>query len=460
LADLLLIGGAPRELIEALSALVGRGGGMVRQEESGLSGLESHRDTGAEVVLVCLPLDGISGDEVLERLIDQDPRAVVVVCGRDPAITGSADALDRGAFQHVVGIGAQAQILAAVGLALGARQADAQLSYLRSRDASGTDWESIVGQCPPMRSAFATVRKICRRTVGGGAPAVLITGETGTGKGLFAKALHYNSVRRSWALVELNCAAVPATLIEAELFGHERGAFTDARSARAGLFETADRGTLFLDEIAALDLSLQAKLLNAIEEKRVRRLGGSNERPVDVQIVAATAQDLEAMSGENRFRADLFHRLDVVRIHLPPLRTRGDDRVLLAETFLRQICYEYGLPEKQLSDGARLAVERYDWPGNVRELHNRIERAVLLKDDVMVRTADLELPELERRVEIETSKSGLKVSLPEQGLKFDDLEREVLRQALERQGGNVSRAARFLGITRQTLIYRMRKHGL
>jgi transcriptional regulator with PAS, ATPase and Fis domain len=304
------------------------------------------------------------------------------------------------------------------------------------------------------------VRKICRRTVGGGAPTVLITGETGTGKGLFAKALHYNSVRRNWALVELNCAAVPATLIEAELFGHERGAFTDARSARAGLFETADRGSLFLDEIAALDLSLQAKLLNVIEEKRVRRLGGSGERSVDVQIVAATAQDLEVMTAENRFRRDLFHRLDVVRIHLPPLRKRGDDRLLLAETFLVQLCHEYGLPARQLSAGARRAVERYDWPGNVRELRNRIERVVLLRDDAVVRTADLELPEPERRVEIRDGAEGLSVELPEQGFKLDDLEREVLSQSLERHKGNVSRAARFLGITRQTLIYRMRKHGL
>ena len=460
MADLLLIGDAPAELIDALTALVGRGGGILRQEESGKAGLERHRDIGAEAILLCLPLPDLAGDEALEQLIAQDTRAVVVVCGHDAAIVGSADTLDRGAFQHVPGIGAQAQILAAVGLALGARHSDAQLSYLRSRDASGTDWESIVGQCPPMRSAFATVRKICRRTVGGGAPTVMITGETGTGKGLFAKALHYNSVRRSWALVELNCAAVPATLIEAELFGHERGAFTDARSARIGLFETADRGTLFLDEIAALDLSLQAKLLNVIEEKRVRRLGGSDDRAVDVQIVAATSQDLEAMTGENRFRRDLFHRLDVVRIHLPPLRVRGDDRLLLAETFLKQLCDEYGLPAKQFSAGARRAVERYDWPGNVRELRNRIERVVLLRDDPVVRTADLDLPEPERRVEIRDGAEGLRVELPDTGLKLDDLEREVLNQALERHQRNVSRAARFLGITRQTLIYRMRKHGL
>ena len=460
MAEILLIGADNEAVRDAVQAAVRRRGHELKHETAAEPGLAIHRAEGAEVVFLALPLPDAPSPDVLQRLRTQDPRAVVLVSGRDADIGHGAVALELGAYLYLADPTDHEELHAALGLALGAKRADAELRYLRGRDAAGSDWQSIVGQSEGMRQAFTTVRKICRRTMLGGSPTVLITGETGTGKGLFAKALHYNGVRRSRAMVELNCAAVPASLMEAELFGHERGAFTDARAARAGLLETAHLGTLFLDEIGALPLELQGKLHNVVEEKSVRRLGSSASRPVDVQLVAATSRDLEAMVEAGEFAADLYHRLNVVRIHLPPLRDRGDDKLLLADTFLEALCREYGLPPKRLSDSARNAVDRYPWPGNVRELRNRIERIVLLADDEQIGEAQLGLEPDNGRARIRRSGAELEIELPPGGLPLAELERAAIRRALEVTGGNVTHAAHLLDVSRHTLLYRMKKHGL
>jgi DNA-binding NtrC family response regulator len=453
----LVIGGGAEG--EAVASCIGaRGYEPVAAATSAL-GLRLHREEGSDLVLLLLPLPDAGGRACIGRLLRQDPRAIVIVSGRDDEIRGAPEALEHGAFDYLSHAHeAGDQLLAVIGVALGARKSDAQLRFLRRKDASDTRWETIVGECPAMRAVFATVRQICQRTASGVAPTVLIVGETGTGKGLIAKALHYNGSRRSNAFVDINCAAIAPSLIESELFGHTRGAFTDAKTDRAGLIETADGGTLFLDEVGALPLELQGKLLTVLEEKTVRRVGASQGIPVNVQVIAAQ-NELQSRVARGAFRPDLYHRLDVLRIALPPLRERGADCLLLGRTFVRSLCLAYGLPEKRLGESALRAIERHSWPGNVRELRNQIERIVTLEEGDEIRAEHFHLGGA--RVEIERPEErSLEVRLPEGGCPLALLEREVIRQALAMHGGNVSRTARYLAISRYTLIYRIKKHRL
>ncbi|HTE49913.1 MAG TPA: sigma-54 dependent transcriptional regulator [Kofleriaceae bacterium] len=427
---------------------------------------------GADLVVIALPLAGARAAGIAEVVRTHDPRIALVVTGRDDEVSSAGDAAQLGAREYLADpLSDPGALSYAIGLVVGARRSDAQLGYLRQRDAARVERLALLGHSPAMRKVLQVIRQVCQRTAGGGTPTILITGETGTGKGLLAKSIHYGSRRRGRGFVEVNCAAIPPTLLEAELFGYERGAFTDARTARPGLFETADAGTLFLDEIGSLPLDTQAKLLTAIEEKTLRRLGARQSIRVDVQIIAATHRDLSAMVRLGEFRHDLYHRLHVVTVELPPLRERGADRLLLAHEFIATMCREYGMPERRLSDGAMRAIERYSWPGNVRELRNQIERVILLEDDEVIRAEHFHFatePDRSDRSdtgdEVEVAEAGdgdgVRVRLPDSGVAFDELERAVLRQALERCQGNVSSAARFLSITRQTLMYRMKKHGL
>jgi DNA-binding NtrC family response regulator len=461
--DILVIGGN-REVLSVIRAGCEQRGHVPKLAYAGVDGVQIHRDEGAELVIVALPVPDMPGSQLLRQLHGQDPRVTLIVSGKDPSVNGAPDALQLGAVEYLSEPARDPhELLSIIGVALGARKTDAQLRYLRKKDASQAEWQTIVGQCPAMRKVFATVRQICQRTAAGGTPIILLTGETGTGKGMIAKAIHYNSARRSRAYVDVNCAAIPPTLLESEIFGHERGAFTDARAARAGLFETADGGTLFLDEISTLPLDLQAKLLTVIEEKRVRRIGSSLPKRVDVQVIAATNRDLLAMVKKGLFREDLYHRLNVVALTLPPLRERGDDKLLLAEAFLRSLCRDYGIPARQLSDDAKESITRYGWPGNVRELRNQLERILMVEDDEFVRAQHFAfhgVPASRPGVEVTHEGGYLRVQLPEQSFSLEALEREVLRQALERSGGNVSHAARYLSISRQTMIYRMKKFQL
>jgi DNA-binding NtrC family response regulator len=306
-----------------------------------------------------------------------------------------------------------------------------------------------------MRSVVETVRRVCERTSRGAAPTILIRGETGCGKGLLAKCIHYNGVRRNHAFVEINCAAIPGALLEAELFGHERGAFTDAKTSRAGLFETAHMGTLFLDEIGSLPFDLQAKLLVAIEEKRVRRLGGRDNIHLDLQIIAATHRDLKSDVAGGTFRADLYHRLNVISVVLPPLRRRGQDKIDLAHMFIESMCREYGIPVPTLDQGAESYILEYGWPGNVRELKNQIERILLLGNGESISRNHFHPGSTPP-----SSGAAPSIPMPDEGMGLEEVEREFIRRALERFSGNVSQAARYLKISRQTLIYRIKKHHL
>ena len=457
----ILIIGSAVTTVEAVTACLRRRGHKTQVARSGQEGSQIHRDEGATVVLVVLPLSDLKSTELLAKLRAEDPRVSVIVTGLDDDILGAPEALALGANEYLSDpIRDESELLYLVGLTIGLRKGDVQLRYLRKKDAAGTDWQTAIGESESMRRVFASVRHICHRTSSGGTPTILLTGETGTGKGLIAKSIHYSSVRRSNAFVELNCASIPSTLVEAELFGYERGAFTDAKTSRAGLFQTANGGTLFLDEISSMPIELQGKLLTAIEEKRIRRIGARKEIRVDVQVIAATNRPLGPMRSRGEFREDLYHRLNVVALNLPPLRERKGDILKLAESFLASICKEYGIPTRKLSKDAREAMEQYQWPGNVRELRNQIERIVLLEPDETITARQLHFGSTPTLVKIEAVDDGeIEVELPDHGFSLEALEREVLRKSLDKCTGNVAATARYLDISRRTLVYRMEKHG-
>ena len=314
----------------------------------------------------------------------------------------------------------------------------------------------LIGRSPEIEALRGQVQRLVQLPAGHRLPSVLLLGETGTGKGLVARLLHQGGPRAPGPFIDVNCAAIPETLLEAELFGFERGAFTGAAQAKPGLVQAARNGTLFLDEVATLPIDLQAKLLTAIESRQVRRLGSTRSDSVDVWILAATSEDLTAAMQAQRFRPELYHRLATVVLRLPPLRARGHDVLELARHFLARAAADHGAEPKVLADDACAALLAYSWPGNVRELANVLERVTLLEDGAVITAPMLDLP---------ASGGGRAAGEPTRwsGLSLGDLrrrEREELIEALTQAGGNITRAAAGLGIPRNTLRYRMAKHGL
>lgn len=329
------------------------------------------------------------------------------------------------------------------------------LDYSRQRNAVANDSVQLIGESTPMQSVRQQITRIAQLSALSDAvqPTVLITGETGTGKDVVARFLHGSCANHDKPFVHVDCASLPAELIESELFGHEKGAFTNAVSSRPGLIESAEDGTLFLDEIGELPLGLQAKLLNVLERRMVRRLGSTKERPVNARIIAATNRDLYQMSNEGRFRSDLYYRLNVITMKMPPLRDRGADVLLLANYFRQLTEKRYALPHHEFSAAALMAMQTYHWPGNVRELRHQISRAVLMCTQSMISELDLGLPQVGMNQVASVLQGDSQVTL-------DDAEKAMLLNALEQSRNNVSKAARLLGITRMTMRYRMDKHGI
>jgi two-component system, NtrC family, response regulator AtoC len=288
------------------------------------------------------------------------------------------------------------------------------------------------------------------------ANTVLLLGESGVGKGLVARALHDASDRRSKPFLTITCSAIPETLLESELFGHERGAFTDAKTMKPGLFEVADGGTVFLDEIGDMPLALQSKLLQVLEEKTFKRLGGVADISVDIRVVAATNADLDRAVRENRFRLDLYYRMNTFPIRIPALRERPEDIPALVRFFLDKFNRDFNKQVTGIQEAAQEALLRHPWPGNVRELRNAVERAMILGQGPMLTAKDFAFS-----LEAEGSRpaTGRLLDLPQEGLDMDQLEKDLVRQALERSGGNQSRAAQLLGMTRDQIRYRLEKYG-
>lgn len=412
---------------------------------------------GPDVILLDLALPDGGGLDLLARIRARDRAAKVIILTGHGSVQTAVEAMKAGAWDYLTKPIALGELKLLIDKALGQGRMEETLSYYRGREARQAGMAAILGQSPAMAALRTRVTALLdaeRAMDAGDAPApVLIRGETGSGKELVARALHFDGPRADHPFIEINCSALPAQLVEGELFGHERGAFTDARERRIGLVEAAHGGTLFLDEIGDLEPAVQVKLLKLLEDRTVRRLGAVRERPVDVRFVAATHRPLEELVRDGRFRADLYYRLSVVTLTVPPLRDRAGDAALLAAHFLALHGRRYGRPELRLDDAALALLEAHPWPGNVRELRNVTEQAVLgAGDGAVIGVAQLALaPAVARRPA---------AAEPATALTLPQMERETLVRTLEGTGGNVSRAARKLGISRDTLRYRMAKHGL
>jgi two-component system, NtrC family, response regulator AtoC len=422
-------------------------------------GLALYESMQPDAVVLDYHLPDIDGLQVLERIRALDHQARVVMLTGHGSIELAVQAMRAGSLDFLTKPVALSQLKLRLEQAIASARQDSALRYYRQRDAQIADMPGLIGESPPMLALRGTLTQLLNAEAqlrDTDAPAVLVLGETGAGKEVVARALHDGGPRREQPFVELNCAALPATLLESELFGHERGAFTDARERKLGLVETAEGGTLFLDEIGDMDIALQSKLLKLLEEKTVRRLGSVREQKVSVRVVAATHQPLEALVQEGRFRADLYYRLCVVQLHLPALRERGQDILLLARHFIALHAARYGKPAPPLTREAEAAMLAHPWPGNVRELRNVLEQAVLLNSGKAIDAPQLGLaaaPPTRAAPAAPAAPAMAPASLPE-------IERQALRQALQSHGWNVSRAARALGISRDTLRYRIDKHGL
>jgi DNA-binding NtrC family response regulator len=418
----------------------------------GADGLEQFERFKPDVVLLDLNLPDACGLEILGRLRRQDARVPVVLITAYGSVQAAVDAMKAGASDFLTKPLALGEVKRLLDRLVGQERLQGALSYYRAQAANGSGLDGILGRSPPMLALKEQIRRLLdaeRQLTDAEPPAVLVLGETGAGKELVARALHFDGARREAPFVEVNAAAMPANLVESELFGHERGAFTDARERKLGLVEAAHGGTLFLDEIGDLEPALQVKLLKLLEDRTVRRLGSVRDRRVDVRFVTATHRPLEDLVAEGRFRADLFFRLRVVTLRLPPLRERGADVLLLAEHFLDLHAKRYRKPRLVLGEAARDAILRHAWLGNVRELKNAMEQAALSAAGEVVGPEHLSLLPQPAAARPAAARSGLV-----------EVERGLIADALAREGGNVTRAARTLGISRDTLRYRMEKHGL
>jgi two-component system response regulator AtoC len=422
--------------------------------EQALGMLETLRP---DVVFSDLRLPGLNGVELLRRIREFDPSIAVVIMTAYGTIEGAVEAVKLGAFDYLKKPVDLEELKLLADRAREHSQLQLELSYHRRRAASDVPFGAVLGESPAMRAVLEQAREIATLDE---TPPVLVIGETGTGKGLVARTIHAGSRRASKPFIEVNCTALPATLMEAELFGHERGAFTDAKESRMGLFEAAEGGFLFLDEVGDVELSLQGKLLKAVEERTVRRVGGIRDRKIDVRILAATHRDLERESQRERFRRDLYFRLAVILLRLPPLRERGEDVLTLAQHFLRRFSAKYGKQAERLDPRARDRLLSYPWPGNVRELSHVVERAVLWSKGPMldVEHLALEVPPDQAQPGPDTA-AGLPTNRPA-GMELEQWERSLIEQALRESDGNQTRAAQRLGISRDTLRYRLKKYGI
>ena len=421
-------------------------------------GLLAYAEFRPDVVLLDHNLPGMNGLEALGRLRTLDATACVVMMTGFGGVELAVSAMKQGAADYLSKPLALSGVKLVIERLLDRSRLESTVRYYEERQAESSGLDKILGSSPAMVGLRERIEKLLdteRRLADGEAPTVLILGETGTGKELVARALHYGAARRAGPFVELNCGALPAQLIEAELFGHERGAFTDARERKVGLVETADNGTLFLDEIGEAEPSTQVRLLKLLEDKRFRRLGSAREQQVNVRIVSATHRSLEDLVKSGQFRADLFYRLRVVEIKVPPLRERGRDILLLASHFLQLQAQRYRRGDMHLAPDAEAALLRHGWPGNVRELRNVMEQAVLLGSGPLVSARELSLIDLGT-----PAPAGAAAAPAGDDLDLDRTERRLIEAALDRTDGNVSRAARLLGISRDTLRYRLDRMGL
>jgi DNA-binding NtrC family response regulator len=414
---------------------------------------EALREPGAfDAAILDYGLPDGDGVTVMKALLQADPDLPVIMLTANTNVDTIVDAIKSGAADYVTKPFEVSDVELRLSRALDGSRGRRELRRIKTELARPFTSDSIIGTSEPMQRIKTLVHKIAESP----SSTVLLTGESGTGKDLLAKVIHYSSGRAAHPFLNITCSALPETLLESELFGHEKGAFTDARQQKRGLFEQGDRGTVFLDEVAETLPSFQAKLLRFLEEKSFRRLGGTSDISVDVRVIAATNQDIDKTIRDGKFREDLFYRLNVLRIELPPLRARGRDIILLAEHYMGEFSREFRRSARRLAPAAEAALLAYRWPGNVRELRNLIERAVLLAESDTLTAADFETVHTTR----EAAGADGDITIPEGGLNIEEVERRLVVMALERTRGNQTRAAALLGLHRDQIRYRIEKFGL
>ena len=411
-------------------------------------------------VLLDIDLPDASGLDVLRQIKTQQPEAVVIMITGNVQVENTISALRGGAYDFIGKPINLEELRVTIRNGIETRHLRREVEQARKERSREFSFDHIIGESPAMKKMLGLAAKVAESEVA----SVLLQGESGTGKDLVAKAIHYGSRRTGNPFIAINCAALPATLIESELFGYEKGAFTDAKSRKEGLFEQAEGGTLLLDEIGELELALQAKLLRVLEEGAFRRVGGLKDIPLDVRVIAASNRDLKTESEAGRFRLDLYYRLSIIQIDIPPLRDRGDDVLLLSKHYIDTIGNKLRLRKQitGLSPEVESVFRGYNWPGNVRELRNVIERTLILEDSDVITTEylprDITGDAGQKTGAVSASENTpVQFSLPSGGLSLDDVELSFVRQAIERSAGNQTRAAELLGISRDQLRYRLKK---
>ncbi len=431
-------------------------GFQVEQASDGKTAISMIRQYAYDVVITDLRLPGLTGESILEEALAIFPETIVIIMTGFGNIQTAVEAIRRGAYDYLPKPFQLDEMVMRVEKGLEERQIKTENSLLRSELHGKYQFANLIGTSSAMQNIYRMISMVAQKT-----STVLVTGETGTGKELIARAIHYNGPRKDHPLVCVNCSAIPATLLEDELFGHVKGAFTGAQQHRVGRFEQANRGTLFLDEVATLPLDLQVKLLRVLQEREFEKVGGTTTIKVDVRIIAAANVDLLEKVRKGEFREDLYYRLNVIPIQVPPLRQRRDDISPLVSHFVKKFCCEQKLPLKQVSHDAIKHLVAFDWPGNVRQLENAVEMAVALSGDREL----LILPDFP--IVNTLSGDGIlfnNIDIPDQGVHFNDLvselERRLILQSLEATGGNKKKAASLLHLKRTTFVEKLKRMGM
>ncbi|MBL0224974.1 MAG: sigma-54-dependent Fis family transcriptional regulator [Geobacteraceae bacterium] len=427
-------------------------GYAVATAASGEEGLSRFDEVSPALVITDMKMPGMDGMQVLKAVKERAPETLVIMITAFGTVDIAVEAMKAGAYDYITKPFNRDELRLTVAKALQFSGLTVENKRLKGELADRADFGAMVGSSTAMEKVFQVVRKVADTEA-----SVLITGESGTGKELVARSIHACSSRAGGPFIAINCAAIPRDLLESELFGHVKGAFTGAIKDKTGRFSLADGGTLFLDEVGELSLELQPKLLRALQERTVEPVGGSKELKIDVRVVAATNLDIEKAISEGTFREDLYYRLAVIPLHLPPLRQRRDDIPLL----LRHFCSKHKAAQVSFDTHCLALLTGYAWPGNVRELENLVERLLIMRCGDTITIEDL--PDKIRSGGValgSVTVPGVVISLPDEGYSLEQLEREVVVQALERNGWNQTAAARFLRIPRHTLIYRMEKYEI
>jgi two-component system response regulator AtoC len=425
-------------------------GYIVEDAETGAEGLAKLAHAIFDLVMLDYKLPDMTGLDVLRKIREEDSDVVILMMTAFSNVENAVEAMRLGAFDYISKPFKMDALMVTINKALETTQLKREVRDLRAQMHKRFGFDRILGRCAAMVKLFELIRDVAAS----GASTVFLRGESGTGKDLVAKAIHYNFDRANRPFMNITCTAITESLLESELFGHERGAFTDAKALKKGLLELSDGGTVFLDEVGDMPAPLQAKLLRFLEEKTFRRVGGVQDIEVDVRIIAATNRDVNKLLENGKFREDLYYRLNIIPIELPPLRERGEDIRLLAEYFIDVFAREFRREVKGLTPGAVEKLMSYNWPGNVRELRNIIERAVLLVKTDYIGPDDLVLGRGR------ADGQSFTVELPPGGISLQTVEEQFVRQALAQTGNNQTKAAKLLHLSRDQLRYRMERYGL